>query len=114
MSPPEQILQLLNFDAIGLWLQFVLVNILDLLRLNAQVIKGLPLGTMVETYHQPWNVHPECDSLVVTPGFPEAVTAVVPLEIYSTAPPLNQAMHGWDRKGASLTREQEIIVGIGS
>jgi hypothetical protein len=104
----------LNFDAIGLWLQFVLVNVLDLLRLNAKVIKGLPLGAVVETYHQPWNVHSERDSLVVTPGFPEAVTAVVPPEIYSTAPPLYQAMHRWDRQGASLTREQEIFVGIGS
>jgi hypothetical protein len=56
--------QLLNFDTIGPRLQFVLVNILDLLRLNAKVIKGLPLRTMVESYHQPWNVHLERDSLV--------------------------------------------------
>ncbi|MEJ2472512.1 MAG: hypothetical protein P8Y74_01315, partial [Desulfobacterales bacterium] len=64
-------------------LQFVQIDILYLLRLHAQVIKGLLLGAVIKYRHKFGQSATEGNTLVITESFSERVGAVVSLQIYS-------------------------------
>ena len=68
ISPPPQTVS-----------QLILIHVSNLLRLDAQIIEGLPLGRMVETNHQSWNIDTESYPLMVSPRFSQTMTAVIPL-----------------------------------
>lgn len=76
-------------------LQLILINVLNFLRLDAQIIKPLTLGTVVKTYHKSGQVNAECYPLVVAPCFSQSVRTEVPFKVDFTTPAFHQLMHRW-------------------
>ena len=70
----------------NLILQLIFIDIPDLIGLNTKISKGLFLGTVIENFHQGWEISSECYPLMVTKGFSQSMPGKVSLQINFPTP----------------------------
>jgi hypothetical protein len=63
------------------FLQLILINVFDFLRLDAQVIQGLPLCAVIKADHQFEQVTPKGYPLMETPCFAKRMRTVVAFQV---------------------------------
>lgn len=90
------------------------VCVLDLLRLDAEVIKSLLLATVVEHGHKGRYVRLEHGTVDVSESLSQRMGTIVPLQVDLLAPCLDHVVQGGDGKGrATLPRLKQRGVVLG-
>jgi len=88
--------------------QHIQINILYFLRLHTQVIQGLPLTAVVETYHQLRQAHAKTHSLMISPSLTQTMRTVIAREIDCLAPGFHHPGQSRDGKGIPAQPQKQI------
>jgi hypothetical protein len=61
-------------------LKLVFEYIFEILRLQTEIVQGLPAGGMIEESHQPVQIGTESGKLVITPCFAKGIGTVIAVQ----------------------------------